>query len=104
MAAYLDIIDHCQVVKESNILKCAGDTQSRHYFGLPAADGNGAILFGKYNSACGWFLNTGNTIKKRRLAGAVRSDKTNDLTAVDVKADILKGLQAAKAFVKLFYF
>jgi hypothetical protein len=104
MTAYLDIIEHGQIVKESDILKCTGDAQGCHCFGLLAADRDGAVLFGKYNSARGWFLNTGNAIKKGRLAGTVRTDKTDDLTAVDVKADIFKGFQAAKAFVKLFYF
>jgi hypothetical protein len=104
VTTYFDVVYHCQVIKEADILKCTGDTQTGYRLGLLAAYGDGAIPVGKYNPACRRFLNTGNTIKKRRLSRAVRSDKTNDLTAVDVEADIFKGLQTPKAFVKLFYF
>ncbi len=104
MAAYLDVIYHCQVVKEPDILKCAGDSQTCYRFWLLAANGDGAAAVGKYNLTPGRLLNTGYAIKKRRLPGAVRSYKTKDFVPVDVKGDIFKGLQAAKAFEKLFYF
>jgi hypothetical protein len=104
MTAYLDVVYDRQVIKETDILKCAGDSQTGYRFGLFAADGDSAILAGKYNLAPGRLLNPGYAIKEGCLAGAVRSDQSNDLVAVDVKTDIFKGLQAAKAFVKLFYF
>ena len=104
MTAYLDIIDHCQVVKESDILKCASDAQGCDCFGLFTANGNDAPLVTKYNLAPGRFFNTGNAIKEGRLAGTVRSYQADDFVSVDVKANIFKGLQAAKTFVKRFYF
>jgi hypothetical protein len=104
MAAYLDIIDHCQVVKEPDILKCAGDPQGSDRLRLPTADGDGTASVGKHNLTLSRLLNTGYAIKKRRLPGAVRSYKANDLASIYVKGDIIEGHQTAKAFIKLLYF
>ncbi len=85
-------------------MKCAGNTQTGYRLGLFAANGEGAIPVCKNNLAGSRFLNTGNAIKQRRLAGAVRSDKTDNITAVDVEGDIFKGFQTPKVFVKRVYF
>jgi hypothetical protein len=104
VTAYLDIIDHCQVVKKSDILKCAGDPQGSDRLRLPAADGDFAATVGKHNFTLSRPLNTGHAIKERRLSGAVRSYKANDLASINVKGDIIEGQQTAKAFIKLLYF
>jgi hypothetical protein len=104
MTTYLDIIDHCQVVKEPDILKCAGDPQGSDRLRLLTADGDGAPAVCKYNLASSRLLNTGNAIKERRLPGTIRPNKADDFAPLDVKGDIVEGLQAAKAFIKLLYF
>jgi hypothetical protein len=104
MTAYLDIVDHCQVVKEANILKCAGDPQGCDRLRFPTADGDFAAAVGKHNLTPGRLLNPGYTIKERRLSGTVRPYKTNDLASINVKGDIIEGHQTAKAFKKLINF
>jgi hypothetical protein len=89
MTTYLDIIDHCQVVKEPDILKCAGDPQGSDRLRLLTADGDGAATVGKQNLTLSRLLNTGNAIKKRRLPGTIRPNKADDFASIYVKGDII---------------
>jgi hypothetical protein len=85
-------------------LKCASDSQTCYGLRLFSANGNGAPPVGKYNLARGGLFNTSRTIKERRFPGTVRPYEADDFAPVDVKGDIFEGFQAAKAFVKVFYF
>jgi hypothetical protein len=89
MTTYLDIIDHCQVVKEPDILKCSGDPQGSDRLRLLTADGDGAATVGKQNLTLSRLLNTGNAIKKRRLPGTIRPNKADDFASIYVKGDII---------------
>jgi hypothetical protein len=89
MTTYLDIIDHCQVVKEPDILKCAGDPQGSDRLRLLTADGDGAATVGKQNLTLSRLLNTGYAIKKRRLPGTIRPNKADDFASIYVKGDII---------------
>ena len=85
-------------------MKCAGDPYGSNRLRLLTADGDGTAAVGKYDLAPGRFLNTGNTIKERRLPGAVGPDKAEYFTLFNIKGDILKGFQPAKALKQLFDF
>src|SRR5512147_958594 len=88
------ILANCQLIQWADDL-----VRSRHtHLGELVRFESRYIFFAEYNtSAFGW-INAVDGVEKRRLARAVRTDQSKDLTLWQIERHFGKCLQSAKAF------
>ena len=93
MGAKLDVVEYCHTPKQGYVLEGSGKAKcsppgrpdtARQRLALVA---NGALL---------WFVETGDAVKKRGLAGTVRADNSRYGVLRYMETDVLQRLDAAK--------
>ena len=89
-----NVVDHGFVLEHRQILERARDAEPRQPVGRKARD----LPVLERDPACGRLEDPGDQVEHRGLAGAVRADQAEDLAAVDRKAHVGDGAQAAEPF------
>ena len=99
-----DVVDNTQVVKQADILKGPGDSQSGDKLRFFSADGVSGPFPGKQDFSTGWFFHPGHAVKQGGLPGSVRADHSDDLSKINIIGYIVQGFQTPKIFCQVFYF
>src|SRR6185503_10806321 len=86
------VFEYRHARKEPDVLKRPGNAAARDLIRTQAVDTPAVEV----DLAGGWFVNAGQQIEDRSLAGAVRTDETVDLTLLDVHVQLVNGHQSAE--------
>ena len=92
MAGNLDIIEHTELRKQTDILKRTGDAALRDLIRLQSDD----ALTIKNNRPFRRLVHTREQIERRCLAGTIRPDEPNQLTLLEINIEIRYSLKAAE--------
>src|SRR5262249_1522144 len=94
-----EVVEHAHALEERDVLKRAGNTELGHV-GCGQAR---AITPLEQDAAFVRMVEAADDVQERRLAGAVGADDREDLSALDVQADIAQGEQRAEAHAHTFH-
>src|SRR5438552_3937824 len=93
VASDAHVVEAGHVVEEPDVLEGASDAPSRDLVGLRPGD----VTAVENDSSAGWRKKSGQNVEEGRLAGTVRPDQGEDLSSLDVEADVVDRNQAAEA-------
>ena len=86
------------VLKRARDARFLGDTE----LGQALEQERSAIRMGEEQSADGRFVEAGNAVEQRGLAGAVRSDQRGDIPGARGETEVADGEEAAEAHGQMF--
>ena len=100
MKGNLNIIQHRQLRKKTNILESTGNASLSNLIRLLPYN----ALASKFNIASGRLINPGNQIESRGFASTIRTNQANKLTLINIEIKIRNSLQTAKYNGDIFRF
>ena len=87
-----DIVEHRHVVPQPNVLKGAGNPQSRDLVRLEA----GSRFAADTNLPLAWLVEAADQVEDRGLAGAIGSDQSDQFAVIEGDAEVADRRQATE--------
>ena len=100
MPSQFDIVQNCHALEQFNVLKCSRDSQFSHVMGghtrdVAALEQDPAFLGG---------IKSADAVQQAGLAGSVRADHGEDLTALEFGAHAVERLDSSESQGETFNF